>query len=98
MFKERGMRMKRSIEKEKFIKYDAICKRAEKMGILKSERLSVLMDIESADLKFGLRLDEWLEADDFNFAHDFCGIQNNINGSEFPSKDFGYFVPRFSLR
>lgn len=31
------------------------------------ERLSLLMDIESADEKFNLRLEEWLAADDFGF-------------------------------
>ncbi len=36
------------------------------------------MGIESADQKFNLRLEDWLKADDFNFAHDSCGIQNNI--------------------
>ena len=42
------------------------------------------MDIESADKKFNMRLDDWLQADDFNFAHDYCGIQNNIKRGEFP--------------
>lgn len=83
--------------KERYEKYVAICERAENMGISKSDRLSSLMDVESADLKFSLRLDEWLKADDFNFAHDFLGIYSNINRKDgFPAKDFGLFVPRFS--
>lgn len=32
------------------------------------------MDIESADRKFNIRLDEWLQADLFNFTHDFYGL------------------------
>lgn len=49
--------------------------------------------------KFNMRLDEWLNADDFNFAHDFYGIVNNINREKgFPATDFGFFVPRFAGR
>lgn len=62
-----------------------------------SERLSTMMDIESADRKFDLRLDDWLAADDFNFTNDFLGIENNINcGAGFPTMDFEIFVPRFA--
>ena len=35
-------------------------------------------------------------ADDFNFEHDYCGIQNNIKRGEFPATDFGFFLPRFA--
>ncbi|WP_335673979.1 hypothetical protein [[Clostridium] innocuum] len=35
-------------------------------------------------------------ADDFNFVHDVCGIRNHIVRDDFPSHDFGYFVPRFA--
>lgn len=62
-------------------------------------RYRKVMDIESADKKFNMRLDEWLNADDFNFAHDFYGIVNNINREKgFPATDFGFFVPRFAGR
>lgn len=87
--------------KEKMQKYVDICVRAEKMGLVQHEdfdRLSHIMDIESADLKFNLRLQEWLEADDFNFAHDFIGIHKNIVREGFPATDFGLFVPRFAGR
>lgn len=67
-----------------------------KMNISTGERVSAMMDVESADKKFNMRLDDWLNADDFNFAHDYCGIQNNINRNEFPATDFGYFLPRFA--
>nr|WP_207302009.1 hypothetical protein [Lachnoclostridium pacaense] len=79
------------------LKYAAIMKRATEMGLMeKSESMSMMMAIDSADQTFHLRLDEWLEADNFNFAHDFVGIKNNINlGDGFPATDFGYFVPRF---
>lgn len=80
---------------DRFLKYVEICERAEIIGIC-ADRTTVLMDIESADKKFNLRLDEWLNADEFNFVHDYLGIRNNINRSEFPATDFGLFVPRFS--
>lgn len=60
--------------------------------------IGAIMDIDSADQRFNLRLDEFLEADKFNFAHDFIGIQENIVRESFPATDFGYFVPRFAGR
>ena len=39
------------------------------------------------------RLEEFLNADDNNFIHDFVGIQLNIDRR---TKEFGYFVPRFA--
>ena len=84
------------MNKERYEKYVEIAKRAENEGIYKGERISLLMDIESADLQFNLRLDDWLKADKFNFAHDILGIIDNINRTGFPAKDFGFFVPRFA--
>lgn len=83
------------MNKERFVKYVQICDRVEKMGF-DIDRVNVLMDIKSADVKFNLRLDDWLGADDFNFIHDFYGIQNTIVRDVFPATDFGFFVPRFS--
>lgn len=82
--------------KERYIKYVEIAERAENEGIYSGERINLLMDIESADKKFNLRLDDWLNADKFNFAHDLYGIMNNIVRDSFPATDFGLFVPRFS--
>lgn len=84
--------------KERYSKYAKIMQRATIQGLMeKSEGLDRLMDIESADRKFNLRLDEWLEADDFNFVHDFIGIRSHTNRANgFPATDFGLFVPRFS--
>lgn len=84
------------MEKERYLKYVKICERAERMKIDTGDRMGTLMDIESADKKFNMRLDDWLQADDFNFAHDYCGIQNNIKRGEFPATDFGFFLPRFA--
>ena len=82
--------------KERYEKYVTIAERAENEGIYNGDRMSLLMDIESADKKFNLRLDDWLNADKFNFAHDLYGIMNNIVRDSFPATDFGLFVPRFS--
>lgn len=82
--------------KEKFMTYVKIAQRAEEMRIYNGNRMSLLMDLESADEMFNLRLDDFLNADNFNFAHDVVGIVNNINRNEFPAKDFGLFVPRFA--
>ncbi|WP_455618853.1 DUF6874 family protein [Eisenbergiella sp.] len=84
------------MNKERYEMYVKICDRAEKEGISRGDRLGALMDIESADRVFNLRLTEWLNADKFNFAHDYCGIQNTIVREEFPAIDFGMFVPRFA--
>lgn len=83
-------------QKERNLKYLEICKRAEKNENFKGERIFLMMDIESADKVFNLRLDDWLSADDFNFFHDIYGIMNNIVRDTFPAKDFGLFVPRFA--
>lgn len=82
--------------KERFMQYVEVAKRAEEMGIYTGERMTLLMDLESADNMFNLRLEDLLNADNFNFAHDVMGIVNNVNRSEFPAKDFGLFVPRYA--
>lgn len=85
-------------KKERNRKYGAICARAKAMGIMKGDAIGAIMAIDSADQKFNLRLDKFLGADNFNFAHDFIGIQENIVRESFPATDFGYFVPRFAGR
>lgn len=79
-------------------KYNAIIKRARSMELVGKDEddESTLMDLESADHTFHLRLEEFLNADDFNFAHDFLGIGNNIVRDRYPSENFGGFLPRFS--
>ena len=67
--------------KEKFMMYVKIAERAEELSIYHGERMTLLMDIESADNAFNMRLEDWLEADNFNFAHDVVGIVNNIDRS-----------------
>lgn len=85
-------------DKKRHSKYVDIMCRATVMGLmLPDEDVDRMMDIESADMKFNLRLDDWFDADDFNFAHDFIGIKYNINRENgFPATDFGLFIPRFA--
>ena len=80
--------------KEKFMTYVKIAQRAEGMGIYMGERFTLLMDIENADKVFNLRLEDWLNANDFDFAHDIIGITNNINRNN--PTDFNLFVPRYA--
>ena len=87
--------------KESFMKMVKICERAEKefptVTNLLGNRPSRMMDLESADQRFNLRLDDLLTADDENFFHDILGIWSNSNRETYPCT-FGLFVPRFSGR
>lgn len=81
-------------EKEQFELIMAIVKRADEMGLMVFDRLSLSMDLDATNNEFNLRLQEFLEADNFNFAHDIIGIQNNINRAT--KKIENCFVPRFA--
>ena len=82
--------------KEKFLTYVKLAERAEEMGIYHGERHTLIMDIESADKAFNLRLEDLLNADNENFTHDIMGIVYNIDRSSFPATDFNLFVPRYA--
>lgn len=82
------------MNKERFEMYVKIAERAEQMDIYHGERISLLMDIENADKVFNLRLEDLLNADNFNFAHDVVGIVNNIDRRN--PTEFNLFVPRFA--
>lgn len=75
--------------------YVKICEKAEQRGY-NGERVTLLMDIESADKKFNLRLEEMLADDGYDFVHDIQGILDNIVRDTFPATDFGCFVPRYA--
>ena len=80
--------------RERFEKIVKIIERAEAIGIAKKDRVTHLLDIENADKQFNLDLDDWMDADDGNFAHDFIGIYNHMNRRTGLCEDF--FVPRFA--
>lgn len=81
-------------KKEEMLLIAEIAKRAEEKGLLQFDRLSLIMDIQTAHEQFNLRLDEWLKADDFNFAHDIVGIQQNIDRQN--KKMLNCFLPRYA--
>lgn len=55
---------------------------------------SLVMDVEAANIVCPMRLEELLEADDENFAHDVFGIERHIN-RETGQLD-NCFLPRFA--
>ena len=64
---------------------------------LAKDPASQVMDITAVHCNGNpLRVQEFLDADDFNFGHDFFGIVNNIDRST--GKLSGNFLPRFSRR
>ena len=71
-----------------------IIERAEGKGLLMFDRMFLLMDLECCMDLFDLKLEELLNADDFNFCHDITGIQNNLNRET--KKMDNFFVPRFA--
>lgn len=88
-------------KKERFLKLIKICERAEKeckdfnLDAAFGKRVSRMMDLQSADERFNLRLDEFLEADNVDFYHDVFGIWGESSRETYPCT-FGLFVPRFA--
>jgi len=70
--------------------------RAQRMGIATGDRLSQIMDVDIAHRQFNMRLMDWLNAGDYDFAHDFCGIQRHIDRTT--GLVNGRFLPRFAGR
>lgn len=82
------------IDREKMVLITQIVERADKLALLKSDRLNFMIDMEVATETFNLDLERMLNADNQNFAHDVVGIQNHINRD---TKEFeGLFLPRFA--
>ena len=89
----------RKLTKEDYELCDKITKRAMEMELYPSNyRVTAMMDIQNAAKYFNMRLDEWLEAEDFDFAHDVIGIARAINRVEYPVNfnNDPLFLPRFS--
>lgn len=84
------------MKKDQLELMEKIVKRADDLGILMFDRMSLWMDLEVATKEYDLRLEELLNADNFNFAHDIVGIQNHIDRRE--SKMDEIFIPRFAGR
>lgn len=79
---------------------DKIATRAQSFGLYEGNRITAFLDVQNAAMYFNMRLEEWLNADDFNFLHDIIGIYKAINRVAHPV-DFSndsWFVPRFAGR
>lgn len=73
-----------------------IVARAQKECFPQRSKLNLNMDITAAHCNDSkLRLTELLKADNFNFAHDICGIVKNLNRET--GKLENCFSPKFSL-
>lgn len=82
------------MNREEILTIVEIAKRAEGMDLLLFDRMSLIMDIENVHAEIGLKLNELLNADDLNFAHDIVGIQQNIDRQS--KKLQNLFLPRYS--
>lgn len=71
-----------------------IAKRAEEMGLLMFDKMSLIMDLQNTHDEFNLRLTDLLNADSSNFLHDIAGIQNNFNRQTMEMENC--FLPRYS--
>ncbi|BDP65504.1 hypothetical protein EfmAA94_32840 (plasmid) [Enterococcus faecium] len=58
------------MKKEELIDIFQIVERANNMGIMFFDRISLKMDLSVAHQEFNLRLKALLNSDDVNFAHD----------------------------
>lgn len=85
----------KALTREDYLLCDKIAERAMEMGLYEDNRVTAYMDITNAAKYWNMRLEDWLNADDFNFVHDIVGIYDNIV-RETPVKFTNYFVPRFA--
>ena len=92
---DQGGNMAKLITKEDFILMDKIANRAiELFPDRNIARNTILMDLEFVHERTPLRLKEFLDADNFNFAHDIVGINNHIDRRT--KKLSNRFSPRFT--
>lgn len=88
------------VEKERLQLIMDIAKRARESDLLAFDTQALIMDLSCADRQFSLRLEEFLNADDFNFVHDIVGIQNNIDrrvvNDDGSVGKISRFVPRYA--
>jgi len=85
-----------NISPDDHAKVVAITRRAQTMGVGDPRFMGCLMDITACHANgCPLRLQELLDADDFNFAHDIAGIYQHINRGT--GKLEFCFLPRFAM-
>lgn len=88
----------KKLTKKDYELINKIVDRAQSMGLYEDNRITAYLDVQNATRHFNMRLEDWLEADDFNFVHDIVGIYKAINREVYPV-DFSndsWFLPRFA--
>ena len=88
----------KNLSREEINLCDKIVTRAQSLGLYEDNRVTAFIDVQVAAKYFNMRLEEWLNADDFNFVHDIVGIYKAINRVVYPV-DFSndpWFLPRFA--
>lgn len=88
----------KKLSREEINLCDKIVARAQSLGLYEDNRVTAFLDVQNAAKHFNMRLEDWLNADDFNFVHDIVGIYKAINRIAYPA-DFSndpWFLPRFA--
>ena len=86
-----------TFSREKFEVQEQIAQRAAKMAAKAGVPYTVtdaLMDIGATHATCPLRLEEFRDADDFNFSHDVFGIRRHLNRQT--GRLENCFLPRFA--
>lgn len=73
-----------------------IAKRADEMGILAVDRLTLKMDLENVNKKIKMNFQELLKADDMDFIHDIYNIQMFMDRET--GELINDFIPRFAYQ
>lgn len=89
------MKMSTMTKEESMIMFK-ILERADKMGIMANDRMTLSIDLGVAHKATPLDFERLLEADNFNFSHDIVGIQNHVDRER--KKMDETFLPRFIKR
>lgn len=77
---------------EQLITAVKVVERADNLGLLAFDRLSLMMDLNVAFNQCKIDIDRLNNFDEFNFIHDVVGIQRHINRQTGLIED--HFIPR----
>lgn len=81
--------------KEEAVIIGAIIRRAQSMADYKIDSMEAHMDLSACHANgCPMKFQEFLDAPDFDFSHDFFGIRRHINRKTGQLEDF--FLPRFA--
>ena len=88
----------KNLTREEINLCDKIVARAQSLGLYEDNRVTAYLDVQNAAKHFNMRLEDWLNAENFDFVHDIVGIYKAIDRSKYPV-DFSndpWFLPRFA--